>query len=150
LRESARREIADRQRHLANLLREGPGLNPPAVHAQRVLAARLAVESAYLDGLLDPCLQVEWNYQDAQAFALTERERTRTQGRYADPMDPYELPATVSTEVELQSQILKRERPQIYLHTIRSRATGLCPKTTPAPDISGIRTAYFAAGAIHS
>lgn len=118
LNEDAKKEVAERQRHMAELLSQTPS-NPAqlAAHAQRITNTQIAIEQAYIRGLTNPCVTVKHNHQEAAVLSHPDGDKTRTQGRFSRPNGPDEIPAAVWTPVERHDDLVtKEERPLIYLN----------------------------------
>lgn len=114
-REDLQRELARRQRHLAGLLTTVAPPGSLAAHMARIVAAVRAVEGAFWDCLVDPCVQSAYNHQVTPTFSLTIPEKTRTQGRYSREDGPKFMPAKVWTTFESKDQELKEAVKRIYV-----------------------------------
>lgn len=111
------KNIADLQKHLADLLRRGPGHNTPAAYEQEMANAAAALDNAYFAALVDPCVQVAWNDQDQQSFVMLPSDQTRTQIHDVDdPPRPTELGATVETIIDSHPLVCREEIPEFYLN----------------------------------
>ncbi|MEO0442588.1 MAG: hypothetical protein AAFZ92_02460 [Pseudomonadota bacterium] len=118
LNEDAKKIVAERQRHLADLLSQSPATPAQlAAHAQRITNTQIAIEQAYIGGLSNPCITVKHNDQAAPVFSHPDGDKTRTQGRFSRPDGPDEIPAAVWTSVERHDDLVtKEESPLTYLN----------------------------------
>ncbi len=117
LNEDAKKEVADRRRHLADLMSQVPSSSQLAAHAQRIANTQIAIEQAFIRGLSNPCITVSHNHQESPVFALPDNEKTRTQGKYSEENGPDMIPAEVRTLVETHNDLeTKEELPQLYLN----------------------------------